>query len=140
MAEGSYEIPFGKATPLEYNLAYMHGVSFHKGCYLGQELTARTHHTGVIRKRILPMEFSRTTPYSIHDLDEVMKLIIRDENEKDVGRVRGMQGYNELAIGLCRVDDCLKAQKLTVGKIEVKVSVPDWWPKTAPKTPQNKGS
>ena len=24
----------------------MHGVSFQKGCYLGQELTARTHHTG----------------------------------------------------------------------------------------------
>ena len=31
-------------------------VSFHKGCYLGQELTARTHHTGVVRKRVVPIE------------------------------------------------------------------------------------
>ena len=31
-------------------------VSFNKGCYLGQELVAKTHHTGVIRKRIMPFE------------------------------------------------------------------------------------
>ena len=30
-------------------------VSFSKGCYLGQELTARSHHVGVIRKRLLPV-------------------------------------------------------------------------------------
>ena len=59
VCEGSQEIPFDKVTPLEHNVEYMHGVSFHKGCYLGQELTARTHHTGVIRKRIMPLEFSQ---------------------------------------------------------------------------------
>ena len=58
--EGSSETPLGKALPLEYNLDYMNGVSFHKGCYIGQELTARTHHTGVIRKRILPLMLSQT--------------------------------------------------------------------------------
>ena len=31
-------------------------VDFRKGCYVGQELTVRTYHTGVIRKRILPVE------------------------------------------------------------------------------------
>jgi transferase CAF17, mitochondrial len=30
-------------------------VDFRKGCYVGQELTVRTYHTGVIRKRILPV-------------------------------------------------------------------------------------
>jgi folate-binding protein YgfZ len=44
VAEGSREIPAGKALPLEYNLDYLRGVSFHKGCYLGQELTARQTH------------------------------------------------------------------------------------------------
>ena len=34
-------------------------VDFRKGCYVGQELTARTHHTGVTRKRILPGRFFR---------------------------------------------------------------------------------
>ena len=31
-----------------------------KGCYIGQELTARTHHTGVIRKRLLPIVLDRS--------------------------------------------------------------------------------
>lgn len=37
--------------PLEGNLDYMNGVDYKKGCYVGQELTARTHHRGVVRKR-----------------------------------------------------------------------------------------
>ena len=57
IVEGVAQLGLGKVTPLEYNLDYLHGVSFHKGCYIGQELTARTHHTGVIRKRILPLQF-----------------------------------------------------------------------------------
>ena len=36
-------------------LDHTSGISFHKGCYLGQELTARTFHTGVTRKRIVPI-------------------------------------------------------------------------------------
>ena len=31
-------------------------MDFRKGCYVGQELTVRTYHTGVIRKRITPVE------------------------------------------------------------------------------------
>lgn len=42
-------------TALECNQEFMGSVSFHKGCYLGQELTARSQHTGQIRKRILPV-------------------------------------------------------------------------------------
>ena len=40
----------------------MGGVSFHKGCYLGQELTARTFHTGVTRKRIVPIKIKPGNP------------------------------------------------------------------------------
>jgi len=42
---------------LESNYDWLGGVSFTKGCYLGQELTARSHHTGVIRKRLMPVYF-----------------------------------------------------------------------------------
>jgi folate-binding protein YgfZ len=31
------------SIPLEWGLDLLHGVSFTKGCYIGQELTARTH-------------------------------------------------------------------------------------------------
>lgn len=41
--------------PLESNLELLHGVSFKKGCYVGQELTARTQFKGSIRKRYVPM-------------------------------------------------------------------------------------
>lgn len=42
--------------PFEHNLDLMNGISYDKGCYVGQELTIRTKNQGVIRKRILPFE------------------------------------------------------------------------------------
>jgi len=47
-------------TALECNQEFLNAVSFTKGCYLGQELTARTMFTGAIRKRILPVIFTST--------------------------------------------------------------------------------
>lgn len=54
ISEGSKEIHHDDAIPLECNLDMFDGVSFNKGCYLGQELVARSKHTGVIRKRHIP--------------------------------------------------------------------------------------
>lgn len=55
-------IPEGKEVvdviPLEWNLPYLNAVSFAKGCYLGQELIARGHFRGLIRKRFVPVYFS----------------------------------------------------------------------------------
>lgn len=55
VAEGALDFPEASSLPLENNLDYMNGIDFRKGCYVGQELTARTHHTGVVRKRIVPI-------------------------------------------------------------------------------------
>lgn len=52
--EGQSEILYETALPLESNMDVMGGIDFHKGCYVGQELTIRTKHRGVVRKRILP--------------------------------------------------------------------------------------
>ena len=52
VAEGS-EIT-GK-TALETNQDFLNSVSFQKGCYLGQELTARSQFVGKIRKRVMPL-------------------------------------------------------------------------------------
>jgi folate-binding Fe-S cluster repair protein YgfZ len=40
---------------LEYNLDALGAISFTKGCYVGQELIARTHFRGVVRKRLAPV-------------------------------------------------------------------------------------
>lgn len=52
VAEGS---EINGRTALECNQEFLNAVAFNKGCYLGQELTARTQHTGTIRKRIIPV-------------------------------------------------------------------------------------
>lgn len=45
----------GSAVPLEYNLDGLNAISFSKGCYVGQELVARTHFQGMVRKRLMPI-------------------------------------------------------------------------------------
>ncbi|KAI9890566.1 MAG: ccr4 associated factor [Vezdaea aestivalis] len=59
LAEGG-ELIQGEALPQESNLDALGAIDFRKGCYVGQELTIRTHHTGVVRKRILPVYLART--------------------------------------------------------------------------------
>ena len=74
------------------------------------------------------------------DLDIVN---IRNENGKKVGTLQGIHG--KLGLGLMRVQDVLKAEKLmldlddlTKNPVIVKIHVPTWWPKVAPKNPQNR--
>lgn len=53
--EGIEDMPSGESYPLESNFEYLNGVSLEKGCYLGQEFTARTYHLGQVRKRVMPV-------------------------------------------------------------------------------------
>jgi len=59
--EGSKDMITEKSLPLECNLEWLNGVSFNKGCYLGQELTARTHFQGLLRKRLMPVYLQSLT-------------------------------------------------------------------------------
>ncbi|KAF6762679.1 mitochondrial protein [Ephemerocybe angulata] len=62
--EGNIDIPPAQAFPMDSNIDIMGGVDFRKGCYVGQELTVRTYHTGVIRKRIHPVFLHTGSPSS----------------------------------------------------------------------------
>ena len=135
VSEGSSELVPGKALPLECNADYLHGVSFQKGCYIGQELTARTHHTGIIRKRIMPLVFSNEDTENIGF--EIGENINNIGTGKSVGKLVSQTG--NFGIGLMRVQECQDAEKnrqpIVVGnKSNVKVEVikPDWWPKVSP--------
>lgn len=51
------EIGRDRTLWLEANAAELNGVSFSKGCYVGQENTARMHHRDRVRRRLLPVSF-----------------------------------------------------------------------------------
>eukprot|EP01031_Cornospumella_fuschlensis_P037190 gene37190-45142_t len=53
--EGVVEGPeVSNRIPLECNLDLLNHIAFDKGCYVGQELTARTKYKGLVRKRLVP--------------------------------------------------------------------------------------
>jgi folate-binding protein YgfZ len=57
--EGPLDLIYDRSIILECNFVQMNAVSFTKGCYVGQELIARTHHTGTIRKRLMPLNLQQ---------------------------------------------------------------------------------
>uniref|UniRef100_A0A7N4PIN7 Iron-sulfur cluster assembly factor IBA57 n=1 Tax=Sarcophilus harrisii TaxID=9305 RepID=A0A7N4PIN7_SARHA len=124
--EGIKDLPPGVALPLESNLSFMNGVSFTKGCYIGQELTARTQHMGVIRKRLFPIKFSASiTAEGISSGATVLT-----ESGKQVGKYRA--GEDDVGIALLRSEK-IKVPlfiKTSEGQqVNIVPSVPDWWPK-----------
>ena len=52
--DGSRDLAVEKAILLEAGFDELHGVDWDKGCYMGQELTARTKYRALIRKRLMP--------------------------------------------------------------------------------------
>ncbi|CAA9505514.1 MAG: tRNA-modifying protein YgfZ [uncultured Sphingomonadaceae bacterium] len=53
VTEGLAELGSDKTLWLECNAAELNGVSFTKGCYVGQENTARMHYRGKVNRRLV---------------------------------------------------------------------------------------
>lgn len=62
LPDGSRDLEPEKAILLENGFEELNGVDFQKGCYMGQELTARTKYRGLIRKRLMPVEIDGPAP------------------------------------------------------------------------------
>ncbi|MBL8628886.1 MAG: folate-binding protein YgfZ [Rhodospirillaceae bacterium] len=62
LPDGSRDMEIEKALLLENGFEELNGVDYKKGCYVGQELTARMHFRALIKKRLLPVTFDGPAP------------------------------------------------------------------------------
>lgn len=54
--ESEHDLTYEKSFILEFGFDDLNAIDYQKGCYVGQELTARTHYRGEIRKKIFHVE------------------------------------------------------------------------------------
>jgi len=87
---------------LDAGLEELHGVDFKKGCYVGQELTARMKHRGTARKRILIAETSGEIPASAPVA----------AGGREIGNV--LAGGTDRALALVRLDRLADAEEKNV--------------------------
>jgi len=62
VAEGIAELGFGELLWLECNAAELNGVSFTKGCYVGQENTARMNWRAKVNRRLVVVPLAESDP------------------------------------------------------------------------------
>lgn len=77
-----------KTLLVEANFDLLNGVSWSKGCYMGQELTARTHYRGLVKRRLVPVASEAPLPAP-------GTLILADGGE--IGQVRSSHDHCGLA-------------------------------------------
>lgn len=126
VGEGASAFTEDKTLPFEGNLDFLDGVSFHKGCYLGQELTHRTHVMLVTRKRLLPLEL---VGGSMAAVAPGATLAPSADPTASAGRIIGIG--KRWATGLVRLrtlGGVKVGAELTCGDALFRTTVPDWWP------------
>jgi hypothetical protein len=62
LPDGSRDMVVEKTILLEAGFDELNGVDWQKGCFLGQELTARTKYRGLIKRRLVPVRFDGQSP------------------------------------------------------------------------------
>ena len=60
--EGGKDFAWGEVFPHEANMDVLNGVSFTKGCYVGQEIVSRMEHRGTARRRIVRVQGAAPLP------------------------------------------------------------------------------
>ncbi|MBV9377856.1 MAG: folate-binding protein YgfZ [Alphaproteobacteria bacterium] len=60
--DGSRDLVPEKSILLEAGFDELNGVDWQKGCYIGQELTARTKYRGLVKRRLVPVRIEGPAP------------------------------------------------------------------------------
>ncbi len=115
VADGSRDLVLEKSILLEAGFDELNGVDWNKGCYIGQELTARTKYRGLIKRRLMPVAISGPLP-------PPGTVILADGHE--VGEMRSSRDGHGLA--LLRIDTALDEVPLTAGEAIVTPERPPW--------------
>jgi folate-binding protein YgfZ len=114
LPDGSRDLETEKTVLLEAGFDELNGISWTKGCYMGQELTARTRYRGLLKRRLVPVTISGPAP---EPGTPVMS------GERDVGTMRSVAGRQGLAV--LRLD-VLNAGPLACGDAILTPVVPSW--------------
>lgn len=116
--ETGKELLVEKSIILECGLDDLHAIDWQKGCYLGQELNARTKHRGMLHKRFLPVDVIGALP---NYLDQIFL-----EDQK-VGTIYSLAGSKGIAkIRLEALDRIGPEKELICAGSTLKPYIPDW--------------
>jgi folate-binding protein YgfZ len=112
--DGSRDLPVEKAILLENGFDELNAIDWQKGCYMGQELTARTRYRGLVRKRLLPVAIEGAVPAPGTALLQ---------NDKEMGEMRSAAG--DLGLALIRLE-ALDRGPLSAAGAKLTPRKPDW--------------
>ena len=117
--DGSRDLPIEKAILLEAGFDELNGVDWQKGCYVGQELTARTKYRGLVKKRLMPVRLVGALPAPGTPITLA---------GREAGEMRS--GSDGIALALLRLDAVAEAaasgQSLLAGTTQLEPLRPSW--------------
>jgi folate-binding protein YgfZ len=121
LPRGGKEIIPNETIPLEAGFLEMNGVSFSKGCFVGQETTARTHHRGTLKKRLFHVILEGEGSVAV-------KTPVLTTSDKEAGTITSTICLNGQCQGLAtlRLADVAEGKELTVAGRKISVRKPDW--------------
>ena len=119
LPESGRDLVTDKSLMLESNLDSLNGVDFDKGCFVGQELTARTKYRALVRKRLLPVEVQGPMPEPNEPLMS---------GQSEIASMRS--GQRDRGLALVRLDRLIEAGglgiTLTTGSARLTPKLPSW--------------
>lgn len=117
--EGGKDFVYGDTFVHEALMDQLHGVSFTKGCYVGQEIVSRMEHRGTARKRVVPVVAEIALPATGTEIRA---------GDAVIGSLGSTAGNRGLA--MIRLDRAAELQAkgapLTAGNVPVRIELPRW--------------